>query len=89
MEYWTNKCICDVSVYDVPIVVQNVFSLSIDNNGYCHCIKQIVHFFLNSEEYQELNAHPGGIEVSRSILVSIGAHRTISNRRIAKSQLQV
>jgi hypothetical protein len=89
MKYWTNECICNISVYAVPIVVQNVLSLSIDTNLYCHHIKQIDHFLLNSEKYQELNAHPDGIEDSRSILVSIGAHRTISNRRIAKSQLQV
>jgi hypothetical protein len=89
MEYWTNECIQDIGIYAVPIVVQNVLSLSIDTNRYCHHIVQIDHFLLDSEEYQELNAHPDGIEISRSILVSIGACRTISNRRIAKSQLQV
>jgi hypothetical protein len=57
--------------------------LSSDADIY-HCyIEQINHVPLDSEGYQELNIHLDGIEVSRSILVSIGAHRTISNRRIA------
>jgi hypothetical protein len=89
MEYWTVECICDVGVNAVPIMVQNLLSLSIDTNGYCHHIKQINNAPLDSEEYQELNFHPDGIEVSRSILVLIGASRSIGNMRIAKSQLQV
>jgi hypothetical protein len=43
------------------------------------------HVPLDFEEYQELNAHLDGIEVSRSILVLIGAHRSIGKMRIAKS----
>jgi hypothetical protein len=88
MEYWTNKYICDIGVNAMPIMVQNVLSLSINTDCYCHHIEQINRFLLDSEEYQELNAHPDGIEVSRSILVSIGARRTISNRRINVSHLE-
>jgi hypothetical protein len=83
MKCWTIKCICKVGVYAMPIVVQNVLFLSSDADFY-HCyITQINHVPLDSEGYQELNVHLDGIEVSRSILVSIGARRTISNRRIA------
>jgi hypothetical protein len=68
MGYWTTECICIVGVYAVPIVVQNVLSLSIDTDCYHHHIEQIDHVPLDSEEYQELNANPDLIEVSRNIL---------------------
>jgi hypothetical protein len=67
----------------MPIVVQNVLFLSSDADFYHRYIKQIDHVLLDdSEQYQESNVHPDGIEVSRIMLVSIGARRAISNRRI-------
>jgi hypothetical protein len=60
-----------------------VLFLSSDADFYHHYIEQIDHVPLDSEGYQELNIHLDGIEVSRSILVSIGARRTIGTRRIA------
>jgi hypothetical protein len=73
----------DISIYTMPIVVQNMLFLSSDVDFF-HCfIEQIDEVPLDSDGYQELNVHPYGIEISRSILVSIVAHRTISNSRIA------
>jgi hypothetical protein len=89
MKCWTIKCICNVGIYAVSIVVQNVLFLFSDADFYHPYIKQIDHVPLDSEGYQELNICPDGVEVSRSILVSKEAHRTISNRRIAYNQLQV
>jgi hypothetical protein len=83
MKCWITKFICNIGVYAMPIVVQNVLSLSSNADFYHHYIEQINHVPLDSEGYQELNVHLDGVEVSRNILVSIGAHRTISNRRIA------
>jgi hypothetical protein len=83
MKCWTIECECNIGIYAMPIVVQNVLFLSSNADFYLRFIKQINHVPLDSEGYQELNIHPDGIEVSRSILVLTGARRTISNRRIS------
>ncbi len=68
MKCWTIECVCDVGVYAVPIVVQNVLFLSSDANFYHRSIKQINHVPLDSGGYQKLNVHLDGIEVSRNIV---------------------